>query len=147
MSELWPWYLRGQGTDPGMEIKLDITQLDFWPKVTWAKKAIPVLRNPVLRPGLMHSNPKLLSVYETMSEIGQKHPIIVVPHEGRYRVYAGNQRLAVALALEWESLDAIVVESEAEAREAVRKNYDKTMSCGKCGRDFYIQHKCTAKNA
>jgi len=58
----------------------------------------------------------------SLAETGQQTPIVVVPHEQRYLVIDGHQRIAALLQLRRDTVDAVVLEtmSEAEALLLVR---------------------------
>jgi len=58
----------------------------------------------------------------SLAETGQQTPIIVVPHEQRYLVIDGHQRIAALGQLRRDTVDAVVLEtmSEAEALLLVR---------------------------
>ena len=58
----------------------------------------------------------------SLAETGQQTPIVVVPHEQRYLVIDGHQRIAALLQLRRDTVDAVVLDtmSEAEALLLVR---------------------------
>jgi len=58
----------------------------------------------------------------SLAETGQLTPIVVVPHQQRYLVIDGHQRIAALLQLRRDTVDAVVLEtmSEAEALLLVR---------------------------
>lgn len=60
-----------------------------------------------------------LSVLASVAKLGVVNPLLVVRAHGQTFVWIGNQRLAAARELGIAELPCIVVESEAEALEAM----------------------------
>jgi len=83
--------------------------------------------------------PRFRRLLASLAETGQQPPIVVVPHEQRYLVIDGHQRIAALLQLRRDTVDAVVLEtiSEAEAllrfapcvRTASRKRRSNKASC------------------
>lgn len=84
---------------------------------------VEMLRDPESREKLREIDPQVVGVYESFAEKGQLDPCVVLPKGKDHYMWCGNQRLAAALALGWESLDCVVVQSWDQVPGAVTKHY------------------------
>lgn len=88
---------------------------------------INALKDPESREQLRASDPQVVAVYESFADKGQLNPCIVLPKKKDYYMWCGNQRLCAAMALEWETLECVIVDHWEQVAGAVSKHYKADM--------------------